>query len=49
MMFRYGDVIHSTDRYASELVLDRHDYTHSIELTTLHIHLNVYGLFCLFY
>jgi hypothetical protein len=29
--------------------LDRHDYTHSIELATLHIHLDGHCLFCLFY
>ncbi len=28
--------------------LDRHDYTHSIDLSALHIHLDVHCLFCLF-
>jgi hypothetical protein len=28
--------------------LDRHDYTYSIEVTVLHIHLDVHCLFCLF-
>jgi hypothetical protein len=28
--------------------LDRHDYTHSIEVPALHIHLDVDCLFCLF-
>ena len=38
-----------TVRIHTRRSLGRHDYTHSIELSALHIHLDVHCLFCLFH
>ena len=45
----YGVATLYTVRIDTRRSFDRHDYTHSIELAVLHIHLDVYCLFCLFY